>query len=147
MLSQYPGVCKCLNAHEVRDAVVGGLAAILHGIPRVKFDIDPFVARDIENVRRLVDALREHGLGTVELTNAEAIEAHEITIFRDRVRVDVLTLIPGVTFDDAYAAREIRVIEGVPTPILSRAHLIASKRAAGGPKDLDDVRGLEGLLP
>jgi hypothetical protein len=58
-------------------------------------------------------------------------------------RIDLLTSIDGVTFDEAWSERREWTIEGLTFPVLSRRHLIANKRAVGRPKDLADVDELE----
>ena len=66
-----------------------------------------------------------------------------ITIFKDRVRIDVQTSTPGLTFAGAWERRQSVQYEGQRFFIVSRDDLIASKRASGGPVDLEDVRLLE----
>jgi hypothetical protein len=143
MLNQLQGVFSSLNAHEVRYLVIGGIAAILYGVPRATFDLDIVIAADPDNAQRLLDAFLDAGLGTAELTTAKQVAAHEITIFRDRVRIDVQTATPGIEFATAWARRQVLHYAGVPFNVVSRADLIASKRAAGRPQDLEDVRLLE----
>ena len=59
------------------------------------------------------------------------------------VRIDVLTSVSGVSFDEAWPAREVVTIEGLAVPVLGRAHLIMNKRATGRPRDRLDVEELE----
>jgi len=54
-------------------------------------------------------------------------------------RVDILTTIPGVTFDSAWTRRIILTIEGIEVPVLSREDFVANKRASGRPKDRIDL--------
>ena len=67
----------------------------------------------------------------------------KITVFKDRVRIDVQTSTPGLLFADAWANRLSMQYEGQPFHVVSRADLIRAKRAAGRPVDLEDVRLLE----
>lgn len=82
-------------------------------------------------------------MGTAALTTTEQILAHEITIFRDRVRIDVQTSTPGIHFLDAWERREVMEYQGRKFNLVSREDLILSKRAAGREKDLEDIRLLE----
>ena len=91
----------------------------------------------------MLDALLDAGLGTASLTTVEALLAHEITIFRDKVRIDVQTSTPGLEFDDAWAKKEEMEYAGQVFYVASRQDIIASKRAAGRTRDLEDVRLLE----
>ena len=96
-----------------------------------------------ENARRLLDALSDAGLGTALLTSPEELLKHEITIFRDRVRVDVQTATPGLVFEEAWQRRVEMTYNDHVFLVVSRADLIASKRAAGRAVDLEDVRLLD----
>jgi len=123
--------------------VIGGIASILHGVPRATFDLDILIDATPDNSQRLLDALQDAGLGTASLTNVKDLLANEITVFRDRVRLDVQTSTPGIKFQEAWAHRKTVSYQGQDFFILSKADLIASKRAAGRDVDLEDVRLLE----
>lgn len=143
MLNQLQGVFSSFHGHNVHYVIIGGVAAILYGVPRATFDLDILIEATPENAQRLLDALLDAGLGTAALTTAKELLAHEITIFRDRVRIDVQTSTPGLEFDQAWAEREEMDYAGQVFYVVSRRHLIASKRAAGRERDLEDVRLLE----
>ena len=144
MLARLPDVFRCLHARDVRYVVIGGVAAIVHGVPRTTFDVDLLIEASEENAARLLAALSDAGIGSATLTNPKDLLAHEITIFRDVVRIDVRTRTPGVDFAGAWGRRIERDVSGTKYWLLSRPDLIASKRAAARPKDLEDVRVLEG---
>lgn len=143
MLDRLAGVLKSFQQREVRYVVIGGIAAVLHGVPRATFDLDILIDPTPDNADRLLAALAEAGLGTAALTTAANLLANEITIFNDRVRVDVLTTAPGVTFESAWAERETMSYLGQDFFVISKQHLIASKRASGRAVDLEDARLLE----
>ena len=143
MLNQLQGVFASFHRHNVRYVIIGGIAAILYGVPRATFDLDILIDATPENAQRLLDALLDAGLGTATLTTAEDILAHEITIFRDKVRIDVQTSTPGIEFARAWGEREEMEYGGQIFYLVSRRHLIASKRAAGRRQDLEDVSLLE----
>jgi hypothetical protein len=147
MLNRLQGVFASLNSPEVRYLVIAGIAAVLHGVPRATFDLDLLIEATRDNAERLLAALLEAGLGTAALTSPEDLLAHEVTIFRDRLRIDVQTSTPGLVFQDAWARRETMNYQDVPFFVVSRQDLIASKRAAGRRKDLEDIRLLEGGSP
>jgi len=143
MLNQLQDVFSSLQRNEVKYLVIGGIAAVLYGVPRATFDLDILIEATPENTQRLLDALLEAGLGTAGLTTAANLLAHEITIFKDRVRIDVQTATPGIDFDEAWKQREIMKYQGREILVVSRDDLIASKRAAGRERDIEDVRILE----
>jgi hypothetical protein len=143
MLHRLQDVFASFERHEVRYVVIGGIAAVLHGVPRATFDLDILIDPTPDNARRLLEGLLEAGLATAALTSVEELLANEITIFRDRVRIDVQTSTPGLNFDAAWQRRKTVEYQGRPFHIVSRDDLIASKKASGRPRDLEDVRSLE----
>ncbi len=143
MLNRLKGVFKSLHSHDVKYVVIGGIAAVAHGVPRATFDLDILIEATPENAARLLDALADAGLGTASLTSAEAVLANEITVFQDKVRVDVQTATPGLAFQDAWEHRVTMDFDGQPFCLVSRDDLIAAKQAAGREVDLADVRQLQ----
>lgn len=140
MLNQLKDVFSSFQKHEVRYLVIGGIAAVLYGVPRATFDLDILIEATPDNAQRLLDALEQAGLGTALLTSAEELLAHEITIFRDRVRIDVQTFTPGISFADAWERRKVMKFDEQSFTVVAREDLIASKLAAGRSVDLEDVR-------
>ena len=57
-------------------------------------------------------------------------------------RIDLLTEISGVTFDEAWASREMAEIDGRAVGFSGRAALLKNKEAAGRPKDIADAARL-----
>jgi predicted nucleotidyltransferase len=140
MIHRLQNVFESFRSHEVKYLVIGGVAAILYGVPRATLDLDILIEASPENARRLLIAMEEGGLGTASLTTPEELLATEVTIFRDRVRVDVQTSTPGIEFRSAWERRQEMSFHGVRFFVASKEDLIASKEAAGRPRDLEDVR-------
>jgi hypothetical protein len=140
MLNRLRDVFSSLDKHQVRYLVIGGIAAVLHGVPRATFDLDILIEATPENAQRLLDAFIECNLGTAVLISASDLLAHEITIFQDRVRIDVQTSTPGLNFMDAWENQEVMEYQGQKLSVVSKKDLIASKKAAGRDVDLEDVR-------
>ena len=82
MLNRLPGVFKSFQKHEVRYVVIGGIAAVLHGVPRATFDLDILIKATLANCQRLINALLDAKFGTASLTTTEDILSNEITVFR-----------------------------------------------------------------
>jgi hypothetical protein len=116
------------------------VATVLYGVPRATFDLDISIDPTPENTKNLLAAMTEANLGTAELITAEEVLANEITIFQDRVRIDVQTSTPGLVFEEAWKNRETMEYQGQKFYVVSRDDLIASKKASGRPVDLEDVR-------
>jgi predicted nucleotidyltransferase len=146
MLNRYLDVFASLNSQGVRYVVIGGIAAIIHGVPRATFDLDMLIEATTDNATKLLEAFEAANLGTALLTTPEELVSQEITIFRDRVRIDVQTRTPGTEFDGAWQRRETLQFNGVTIQIISLDDLIATKKAAGREVDLSDVALLEHKL-
>lgn len=143
MLNRLLDVFRSFQRHDVKYVVIGGIASVLYGVPRATFDMDILIEATPENADRLLHALLDAGLGTASLTSPEDVLTHEITIFKDRVRIDVQTSTPGLSFRQAWDHRQVMSYQGQEFFIVSKEHLIRSKRAAGRDIDLNDVRLLE----
>lgn len=138
-----------LDRHGVRWLLVGGHAAIFHGHVRVTGDTDVFFDRGPDNCARLFGALKEFWGGNVpDMARAAELEEPGIIVQFGRPpnRLDLINAVDGVTFEDAFAARELGELETpsgrVPIPVIGREAFLRNKRASGRPKDLDDIRGI-----
>lgn len=143
MLNRLKAVFESFHKYEVKYVVIGGIAAVLHGIPRATFDLDILIEATQENAHRLLEALLNAGLGTASLTSVDEVLSNEITVFKDRVRIDVQTSTPGLSFQDAWERRQTMDYQGQTFFVVSSDDLISSKRASGREVDLEDVRLLE----
>ena len=134
------------NAREVEYLVVGAHALAAHGHVRATKDLDVWVRPSPENALRVLKALASFGAPLHDLTESDLILPGLIfQIGAEPVRIDVITAIDGVGFDEAWSARFAAAFAGIPVPVLSRHHLITNKKAAGRLQDLADVERLEEL--
>ena len=140
MLDKLPTVFASFQKNDVKYLVIGGIAAVLYGVPRATFDLDILIEPTKENADRLLTALSEVGFGTAEMTNAQEIIDTEITIFTDRIRLDVQTSTPGIRFEDAWQRRVTMTVKGQQFAVVSLDDLVQSKTASGRDVDLEDVR-------
>jgi phage replication-related protein YjqB (UPF0714/DUF867 family) len=132
-----------LNAHEVRYLVVGGYAVGFHGYPRATADLDIWVARSEANAARLVEALRAFGFDLPTLRpDLFLVEDRIVRMGRAPLRIEVMTSISGVTFEDAYCARVEATVGDVEVAFIGLDALKKNKRASGRHKDLDDLAHL-----
>jgi hypothetical protein len=133
------------NARGVDYLVVGAHALAAHGHVRATKDLDVWVRPDADNAKRVLGALKEYGTPLHGLTEDDL--AKPGTIFQIGVpplRIDVITAIDSVEFDEAWRARLQTQFAGEPVAVLSREHLIRNKRATGRTQDQADVEWLEG---
>ncbi len=140
-----------LLADEGADfVVVGAYALAFHGAPRASGDIDVFVRATAENAAKVYRALFKFGApmeaaGLKETDLASAGLVYQIGL--PPRRIDVLTEISGVTFDQAWAGRQTTMVNGRVVPVIGRDHFLINKRAAGRPKDLADAARLAKRRP
>ncbi|MGK0618986.1 DUF6036 family nucleotidyltransferase [Meiothermus cerbereus] len=123
--------------------VIGGIAAVLYGVPRATFDLDLLIQATPENAAKLLDALYEAEISSAALVSPEEILSNDITVFKDRIRIDVQTHTPGLHFDTAWERKTTMTYQGQRFYVVSLDDLVASKIAAGRPKDLEDVQALQ----
>jgi hypothetical protein len=143
MLNRLKGVFASFQKHDVKYLVIGGIAAVLHGVPRATFDLDILIEASPPNAQRLLAALLEAELGTASLITPEELLANEITVFKDRVRIDVQTSTPGLLFEQAWNRRISMIFQGQPFYVVSKEDLIATEKAAGREIDLSDINLLK----
>jgi hypothetical protein len=142
--SHWTELLRGLNARDVKYLIVGAHALGRYAIPRATGDLDIWIERSPENAERTYRTLVEFGAPVNDLSVADLQRDDLIFTFgRPPLRVDVLTDIDGVTFDEAWKDRSEGTLGGVGVAFIGRAHLIANKRAAGRTKDLADVEELE----
>lgn len=133
-------VYRSFDSHGVKYVLIGGLAAVLYGSPRLTKDVDLFIEPTLGNASRALAALKAIGFRTASLTTPAKMLAHEVTIFEDYMRVDLLTVVKGLSFPDAWRRRAMKRIEGINVPVLHLKDLIKSKRAAGRSIDLEEIK-------
>lgn len=135
---------SALSDHEVEYLVVGAHALAAHGHVRATKDLDVWIRPTRDNAARAHRALDSFGAPLANLSVDDL--SRPGTVFQIGVaplRIDVLTRIDGVTFDEAWPAKVPAKLGGVATFVLSREHLIKNKRACGRLQDLADVERLE----
>jgi hypothetical protein len=134
---------ELLNSHSCDYLVVGGHAVAYHGHPRFTGDIDFLLRPSAENAGRVLSVLQAFGFGDLPLGPDDlTIAGRVIQLGRPPNRIDLLTSISGVSFDDAWASRAQGELDGLPVFFLGRQSLLENKRASGRPKDLADIAKL-----
>jgi hypothetical protein len=133
------------NEHDVEYLIVGAHALAAHGHVRATKDLDLWVRPEEANAQKVLRALSDFGVPLTNLT-ADDLSRKE-TIFQiglPPLRIDVITNIDGVEFEDAWPDRLETLFGGVPAFVISRHHLIKNKKTAARLQDLADVQELEG---
>jgi hypothetical protein len=135
-----------LNQKQVKYLLIGGVAYNHYASPRATKDIDVWVCPDPSNLRYLLDAIREFGFPTGELSIEELASTTKVLMLgRVPNRIDVLTRPVGVEWEEAWGRKERTQFGSVAIPVIGLIELIQAKRAAGRPRDIADVAMLEAV--
>jgi len=134
-----------LLAAEARFLVVGAHAMAVHGVPRATGDLDVWIALDPENADRAWSAvvrfgapLSAMGVSRTDFGRPDVV----VQVGLPPRRIDILTSISGVLFDQAWPDRVVHEIDGLAVPFLGRTALVRNKRASGRAKDIADLEAL-----
>jgi hypothetical protein len=131
------------NEHEVAYAIVGGYALAFHGAPRYTGDIDILVRPDPENAQHILDSLDNFGFGSLELKTEDFSDPDKvIQLGYPPVRVDIVTSITGVSWDEVLSGRIAGTYGDIPVHYIGRPQFVKNKRATGRKKDLADLEAL-----
>lgn len=134
---------RSLRSNGVEYLLVGGYAVGLYGYPRATADIDVWVRRTPENARRVVAAIRAFGFDVPALSPDLVMKPDQVVrMGLPPLRIEVLTSVSGVEFDECWPSREEMLLDGEPVLLPSLADLRRNKAASGRPKDLEDLRHL-----
>lgn len=144
MNPDFADLLSAFCAEDVEFLVVGAHAMAAHGLVRATKDLDVWVRASSENAPRVLRALARFGAPLADLTTEDLVRPDVVfQIGVDPVRIDILTAIDGVAFDEAWTARTEASFSGLTVPVLSRKHLVQNKRATGRTRDLADIELLE----
>ena len=134
---------QLLRSAKIEYLLVGGYAVGHYGYPRATGDLDIWVAVHDRNVAALVSALREFGFDVPELTPLLFQQPRRvIRMGVPPVRIEILTGIDGVAFEECYSRRQIVEIDGIGVDVISLEDLKTNKRAVGRHQDFDDLENL-----
>lgn len=140
----YKDMLQILLDNDVKFLIVGAYALAAYGYPRATGDFDIWVEASPENSIRILASLVSFGSPTSGLTEHTFREKGIIFQigFAPR-RIDIITHIDGVDFENAYPSRNIIVMEGLNLPFISKENLIKNKKSTGRDKDRVDAKHLE----
>jgi hypothetical protein len=132
-----------LNAHEADFMIVGGYALAFHGAPWYTGDIDVFIKPDSKNAQLIMKVLEEFGFSSLEFSIDDfKKEDSVVQLGLPPVRIDIITSISGVTWEQADASKEPGKYGEVPVFYIGKNQYVANKRAIGRAKDIADIEAL-----
>jgi hypothetical protein len=134
---------ELLNSNRVEYLVVGAFAVAFHGFPRYTADLDLLVRPTGENAERVLRALSEFGFGKLGIQAKDLYSPGMVIQLGVKPnRIDLLTAISGVSFEEAWATRNDAELDGIATHFVGRAALLRNKEQTGRAKDLGDAQEL-----
>ena len=134
---------ECLNSNEAEYLVVGAFAVSWHGFPRYSGDIDFLVRPTPENAALVLRAIADFGMGSLCISVDDlAVPGKVVQLGFEPNRIDLMSSVTGVTFEEAWAEKESGQLDGVPVHFIGRAALLRNKDATGRSKGLIDAAEL-----
>jgi hypothetical protein len=73
----FADLCSLLNARGIEYLIIGGYAVAFHGAPRFTGDLDILIHPSAEEVRRALDALKEFGFPTQDLSPGISLDSRK----------------------------------------------------------------------
>ncbi|SPE31520.1 conserved hypothetical protein [Candidatus Sulfopaludibacter sp. SbA3] len=134
---------ELLNSNEVEYLVVGAFAVAFHGVSRYTADLDLLVRPTSENAIRVLRALSAFGFGKMDIQVRDLCSPDMVVQLGVKPnRIDLLTAISGVSFEEAWAGRSDGDLEGIAAHFIGRGELLRNKEQTGRAKDLGDAEEL-----
>jgi len=134
---------KLLWENEIEYLLVGGYAVSFYGYPRPTGDLDIWISRDHTNAEKITSILIDFGFGTPYLKpDLFTLKKSIVRMGFAPFKLEIITHIDGVKFDDCYHNRTEAVIDGVSVNMIRLADLLKNKKASGRAKDLNDLENL-----
>jgi len=148
LYSAFEEFIEFLNKHSVKYLVVGGYVVSFYTFPRNTGDIDIFIESTEDNARKIITVLEEFGFGYLNMSIDDLLKSEQIIqLGNSPVRIDIITSIDGVEFEEAYKNKSlIKLGEVKNVSIISLKDLLKNKTGTGRPKDIQDAEQLKKKL-
>jgi len=140
----YKELFELLRSRNINYLIIGAYAVACHGLPRYTGALDLLIEPTDRNRERLVDVLAQFGFASVGISIGDLSRVDQVVqLGVEPTRIDIITGISGVSFEDAYQDRVEIEFGGFKLPVISIDDLIKNKIASGRPQDLADVERLK----
>ena len=138
------GLLKSLKEHKVKFVIIGATAFPVHGYARATLDIDIFIRPTEDNAIRTLSALRKFGYDVTDIKKEDLLKK-KLLIRQYAVETDIHPFVKGISFEEVWKNKVKAKFGNTPVYFASLGDLIKMKRAAGRPKDLEDIKYLKKL--
>lgn len=132
---------KSLKENKVDFVVIGATAFPVYGYARATLDIDIFVKAEMENIKRLKKALQDFGYDLSDVSHEDLLK-NKLLIRQYLVETDIHPFVKGVTFDEIWRNKLSAKFGETVVYFPCLEDMIRMKKAAGRPKDLEDLKYL-----
>ena len=134
---------ELLNSNGVEYLIVGAFAVAWHGHPRFTADIDFLIRASSANAGQILNTLTEFGFGSLEISVEDLNRPNQVVQLGAKPnRIDIITSIDGVEFEQAWGRRVIGAIDGISVSIIGLEDLLRNKESTGRSKDAGDAEEL-----
>jgi hypothetical protein len=124
--------------------IVGGYAVGIHGHPRYTGDLDIWLLPEKENAKRIIQSIIEFGFASLKISETDLLKEETIIqLGYPPLRIDLLTSIDGVKFQECYPNRKTITLDGLPVNFIGYQDLLKNKKASGRHQDLGDIENLQ----
>lgn len=145
--SRFEKLLVALAVDRVDFAVVGGLAVIFNGYPRLTLDADILVHNAPENLRKLLNCLAGWGDGWARELKPEDFGFQEGSIrVIEEFELDIFTRMNGKSLEDFRSRLRHLETGGVRIPYLAPEDLILLKQGSRRDKDKLDVQAMREII-
>jgi hypothetical protein len=135
---------ELLNKNHVKYLVVGGYALAFHGYPRYTKDIDFWVWGDKKNAENIIKTLVDFGFSSLDIKEEDFMSpGYVVQLGQPPSRIDLLTSVTGLEFEDCYATKVHINIQGSEVDFIDLENFKKNKKAVGRHQDLADLENLE----
>jgi len=143
MQEDFKELLALFGKNKVEYIVVGAFALAYHGVPRYTGDLDILINAVPDNAENIIQALKAFGFGSLNLNPSDFTKRDQVVqLGYPPVRIDIITSITGVPWEEADAGKSVHVIGDLEICFLGRKELIRNKKATGRKKDLADLEAL-----
>ena len=135
---------ELLIRNKAEYLIVGGYAVGIHGHPRYTGDLDIWLNPTPDNAELVLKSVNEFGFSSFKLTTSDFTKpGNVIQLGYPPLRIDLLTEIDGVTFEDCFKNKRQVTIDNLIVNFIGYEDLLKNKRESGRPRDIDDIDNLK----
>ncbi|MEO6669038.1 MAG: nucleotidyltransferase [Ferruginibacter sp.] len=135
---------ELLIKNKVEYLIVGGYAVGIHGHPRYTGDLDIWLNSTPQNAELILKSVNEFGFSSFKLIQEDFTKpGNVIQLGYPPLRIDLLTEIDGVIFQECFVNRKVVIIEDLKVNFIGYNDLLKNKRETGRPRDIDDIDNLK----